>query len=550
MSKTENNLRPTWDAYTYKELAVQIETYGWEVGNFSYGRPSVHEAGFGHLRIGRFCSIASGVDIVLANHQTSFISTYPFSALNSLWEHADPLVSDHRPGSVDIGNDVWIGINVCILPGTTIGDGCIIGAGSVVSGVIPPYSIVTGNPAIVKRKRFSESHIERLLSTRWWDLQDDEIDRLIPLLVSNNIEEFIDYITNIRSSRAFSDTPLLKGSLVPCVNIWGKKSIITDKPNIRIQDTSVYYIPQSNDKNWGIFNSDGTAVLGTLDYHGPNNELKRTIQIDCQCLGAANTYNHDLIYGGVINAHFGHFLVNTLPRLWPLAYEPLGNRKILVHATASINSWFTLPFIKDIFHRLGLEIDDFVQFDIPTIIENLEVSEPSFQEQTFAHVAFGDLCKKIGSTVDIPKSAKAKPIYLSKTRMRSGVGRFLNEEELVICMRRYGVEIVYPETLSFAEQVRMFSDKAVITGGSGSAFHTGVFSSASAKVIAINPMEEVNSNFLMLDDLSLHDCQYFFASASSVEFIKNDSFITSIKLANPQRTAAELMDKIRAVAKI
>ena len=58
-----------------------------------------------------------------------------------------------QPRPVVIGNDVWIGARVIILPGVHIGDGCIIGAGSVVTKDVEPYSIVAGNPARLIRKR-------------------------------------------------------------------------------------------------------------------------------------------------------------------------------------------------------------------------------------------------------------------------------------------------------------------------------------------------------------------------------------------------------------
>lgn len=60
---------------------------------------------------------------------------------------------EYKP--VSIGNDVWIGGRVTILPGIKIGDGCIIGAGSIVTKNVEPYSIVAGNPAkkIKSRKK-------------------------------------------------------------------------------------------------------------------------------------------------------------------------------------------------------------------------------------------------------------------------------------------------------------------------------------------------------------------------------------------------------------
>lgn len=60
---------------------------------------------------------------------------------------------------VTIGNDVWIGRRVIILPGVNIGDGCIIGAGAVVTKDIPPYSIAAGVPAKIQKNRLNDETI-------------------------------------------------------------------------------------------------------------------------------------------------------------------------------------------------------------------------------------------------------------------------------------------------------------------------------------------------------------------------------------------------------
>jgi virginiamycin A acetyltransferase len=89
---------------------------------------------------------------------------------------------------VTIGNDVWIGEGAIILPGVHIGDGAIIGKGAVVGSDVPPYSVAVGNPAKVVRKRFDEELIGLLEETKCWDLPINEIQTLIPILTSPNLE--------------------------------------------------------------------------------------------------------------------------------------------------------------------------------------------------------------------------------------------------------------------------------------------------------------------------------------------------------------------------
>lgn len=141
------------------------------------------------LIIGKFCQIADGVEFVMngANHQMSAISTYPFYIFPDWEEKIPPSSVMPLKGDTVIGNDVWIGQNVTILPGVNIGDGAIIGLNSTVASNIPPYSITVGNPARVIKKRFDDELISLLLEFKWWDKEPDEINALIPLLTSPNI---------------------------------------------------------------------------------------------------------------------------------------------------------------------------------------------------------------------------------------------------------------------------------------------------------------------------------------------------------------------------
>lgn len=169
------------------------------VGDFTYIADSEFESHVTHhydfigdkLIIGKFCQIAAGVEFVMngANHQMNAISTFPFYTLEG-WKMNPPAASDMPfKGDTVIGNDVWIGQNATILPGVHIGDGAIIGANSVVGSNVEPYAVVVGNPAEVTRYRFDKDLTELLLKFKWWDKPVEEINELIPILTSSDLDK-------------------------------------------------------------------------------------------------------------------------------------------------------------------------------------------------------------------------------------------------------------------------------------------------------------------------------------------------------------------------
>jgi chloramphenicol O-acetyltransferase type B len=162
------------------------------VGEFTYGNPRFflwHDAE--RIEIGKYCSIAEETAIMGGGeHRSDWVTTHPLRIA-----FADPLAyQDGHPatkGPTRIGNDVWLGYRSVVLSGVSIGDGAIIGAGSIVTRDVPPYAIVAGNPATEVRRRFTQQQIDDLLTIKWWNWPAQEVRNHISVLCSSDIDTFI-----------------------------------------------------------------------------------------------------------------------------------------------------------------------------------------------------------------------------------------------------------------------------------------------------------------------------------------------------------------------
>jgi acetyltransferase-like isoleucine patch superfamily enzyme len=94
---------------------------------------------------------------------------------NELFKEKPYKIKISKEPVILIGNDVWIGDNVLILPNLSIGDGAIIAAGSVVTKSVLPYTIVAGVPAVKIKDRFNEDIKKELLDLKWWEWDDIKI---------------------------------------------------------------------------------------------------------------------------------------------------------------------------------------------------------------------------------------------------------------------------------------------------------------------------------------------------------------------------------------
>ncbi len=181
----------------FKEDAVYK---GCRIGRYTYGYQGLLEGFPIAESIGRYCSI-NGTARIWNNHPMECVTThpfldeFPFLTLDSFEKHEkyiqrygthrenapyqDSEIRNNKP--VIIGNDVWIGGYVSILPGVTIGDGAVVAAGAVVTRDVEPYAIVGGVPARLIRYRFPRKEREKLLKIKWWDWTPEKIEENLEL---------------------------------------------------------------------------------------------------------------------------------------------------------------------------------------------------------------------------------------------------------------------------------------------------------------------------------------------------------------------------------
>jgi acetyltransferase-like isoleucine patch superfamily enzyme len=120
------------------------------IGEYVYIGPGLTAHAFGFIKIEDGVIVGPRLTIHTRNHKFEHASSVPYDA-------------EYKLKPVRIGRGTWIGDSVILLPGADIGEGCVIGAGSVVSDVIADYSIASGNPAKVVRMRRDVENVKSYL---------------------------------------------------------------------------------------------------------------------------------------------------------------------------------------------------------------------------------------------------------------------------------------------------------------------------------------------------------------------------------------------------
>jgi acetyltransferase-like isoleucine patch superfamily enzyme len=188
--------------HDYARLKDYAELIDSELGAYSY---ISQNSLVNKTRVGKFCSIGHGTYIGLWEHNMA-VSTHSFY----LYETSGNFVKGYKDYdkcalTTHLGNDVWVGANSVVLKGRMIGDGAIIGAGSVVTRDIPPYAIAVGNPAKIVKYRFTPEDIAFLLRLQWWHAPREILQEMVDRQLFNAVDDIRGFVQN-RGWTSFATT--------------------------------------------------------------------------------------------------------------------------------------------------------------------------------------------------------------------------------------------------------------------------------------------------------------------------------------------------------
>ncbi|QKL02600.1 DUF563 domain-containing protein [Pseudomonas sp. NY5710] len=249
----------------------------------------------------------------------------------------------------------------------------------------------------------------------------------------------------------------------------------------------------------GIFTSDGDFIASSGLFRG----VKSPIMAYGRCEPeSAEDFDGNAVYGGFLyRGHYGHFLIESMTRMWRMLNH-LEFDKIFFHAHPGHSAPCKIG--EYLFKKMGIPLEKIAIITRPLRFSRITIPDPSLRlggEEAF--LSHRNVCATIAENVsgnyfDRPEE-NARPIYFSRTKFR--VRPVFGEDELEAQLRENGWEIVYPESMSIEDQIKISRKSKVYCGVIGSAMHNLIFSRPGTKVFYIEREPSQKSTYNTLEAL-------------------------------------------------
>ena len=214
-----------------------------------------------------------------------------------------------------------------------------------------------------------------------------------------------------------------------------------------------------------------------------------------------------VLFVGEVHDHWGHFITDTLARLWALAdVDPA--TKVLFAPDAGAR--LAVPLVRALLAAAGVGEDRILRPQGPTLFERLLCPAPALQLSRI-YQGFDDVHRRIAAALFAasPAVPPTRPVYLTRTRLAQDLRRLKGEQALEQRLERAGYLVVSPEQLGLAEQMALFNGAAPVVGAFGSAMHTVLFRKAeeSQRSATLFP-EKIPPRFMMVDAIKGSEAAY------------------------------------------
>jgi hypothetical protein len=257
----------------------------------------------------------------------------------------------------------------------------------------------------------------------------------------------------------------------------------------------------------GVLRRAQSCFGGVYDEHGQIVGASRVLRgPDAECFcgplsghsPVAETHLPGLVvYGGVVFANFGHFVLEAFSRLWGIH---LHQHKVPIYVQSKDGK---LPEFATRLYQLAGVSGTINVATQDTSFDTVVVPGPSFVARHCAHRVFKDFCLRITDHAlggRLPRVTE-QPLYLSRARLDDAHRSLVGEVVLEDVLRRYGFLVVHPETLDLVEQIRLVNTHRFVVAPIGSALHLLLFSAICNEVVCLN-RGPLSTNFVLCDALN------------------------------------------------
>lgn len=250
-----------------------------------------------------------------------------------------------------------------------------------------------------------------------------------------------------------------------------KAKFISDAELVDVPNAMVIVDTKTN--AYGIFDENKKLVPASLQYRGKTHQfVPKKIPQDIPYIDS------DVILVGRIYPHFGHFLVEHLNRLWG-ASKTLHNVKFMFINNLGID---VQNFVYDFMTIYGIKHDDVIILNSSAKFRRVYIPSQTLNIKS----AWISTKMPIGyrAMANNVQGAKYDKVYMSRTKLPQQM-RTIGEEKIQKIFEKNGYKIIYPETMSIAEQIAAVADAKFLAGCAGTALHWALFMKPGGTVISL-----------------------------------------------------------------